>query len=688
MSEIELNPLLTDWNAAGTFPPFTNIRPEHFAPAVAHLAKERLDNISAIASNPEPATFANTVVAYESTGGHIERVDALFEILRLTVGTDELWAVEIEVCAALASHHATVHRHQLFFARLDGIYQTRHALGLAEDERRLLELIHTDFVRNGVRLSAPDATRFIDIKARLAELYVTFNQNLLASTDAFTLVLTSDDELAGLPEFVLKPARAPQRAGEPNWHVFTLKYSSVVPFLTYSARRDLRERLWRAWTARCTEPTVDNRPVIHKIIALRTELAQLLGFEHFSDYALSDRMAGTPQAARELLERLWTPAKALYESELQALRGLAAELGEPIEIEPWDWRYLTERLRTRQFDIDAGFVSKHLELESCIRAAFDCAYRLFGLSFRERHDVVLHHEDARLWDVDQGGRPIGYFVADYYARDRKTSGAWESEFRMRCDGLDATLPIVINSASFQGGRQTSTELSIGDVRTLFHEFGHALHSLLSSVRFRSLSGTRVHRDFVEFPSHLFENWVLDETLLTTHAKHAETGDPIPNSLICALRASTRFNEGYELVRYIASALLDIDIHSIATTDDLDVDEFQSNCFERLGVLREADVNHRLPYFRHLFCGDGYAAGYYGYLWAQVLEADTFEAFLERGNPFDKEFAGELHDKLFSAGNSVDPSSGFRELRGRAPDPMALARKRGVDAAFVSTLGTA
>ncbi len=682
------NPLLTDWKEAGEFPPFTKIRPEHFVPAVAQLAKAHLEQIGTIASNTEPATFENTVIAYDATGAHIERIAALFEILRLTVGTDELWAVEAEVSAALAAHHAAARSHGPFFARLDTIFQARHALGLAEDERRLLERIHADHVRNGVHLSAPDALRFNAVKARLAELYVKFNQNLLTSTDAFTLVLTSEDELAGLPEFVRRPAHAPQHAGEPNQYIFTLKYSSVVPFLTYSTRRDLRERIWRAWTNRGTESAVDNRPVIRETIALRTELAHLLGFEHFAHYALSDRMAGTPQAARELLERLWTPAKALCESELEALRRLAADLGEPVEIEPWDWRYLTERLRARRFNIDAGFVSKHLELESCIRAAFDCAYRLFGLSFRERHDAVLHHRDARLWDVEQRGRLIGYFIADYYARDRKTSGAWESEFRMRCDGLEASLPIVINSASFQGSRHTSTELSIHDVRTLFHEFGHALHSLLSGVRFRGLSGTRVYRDFVEFPSHLFENWMLDETLLATHAKHAETGDPIPDSLISSLRASTRFNEGYELVRYIASALLDIDLHSVTSATDLDIDEFQSNCFERLGVPLEADVNHRLPYFRHLFDGDDYAAGYYGYLWAQVLEADAFEAFVERGDRFDEELAAKLHDKLLSVGNSVDPESAFREFRGRAPDPIALARKRGVDAALATDLGTA
>ncbi|WP_321888448.1 M3 family metallopeptidase [Paraburkholderia bannensis] len=675
------NPLLMDWNAVGDFPPFAEIRPEHFAPAIAQLAKARLERIDVIASNADPATFENTVIPYEATGGHIERIDALFEILRLTMGTDELRAVEADVCAALANHHATVRSHRPFFARLDAIYKTRSVAGLAEDELRLLERIHSDFIRNGVHLSTPGALRFGAIKARLAELYIAFNQNLLTSTDAFSLVLTTDDELIGLPEFVRRSARASYRSAGTNEHVFTLKYSSVVPFLTYSSRRDLRERIWRAWTSRCTEPAFDNRPVVREAISLRTELAQLLGFETFAHFALGDRMAGSPQAARAILETLWTPAKVLCNSELEALRSLAAEKGESTDIEPWDWRYLTEQLRARNFNIDAEFVSKHFELESVIRAAFDCAGRLFGLSFRERHDVVLYHKDARLWDVEQRGRLIGYFVGDYYARERKTSGAWESEFRMRCDGVDATWPLVINSTSFLGSRHTRTELTIDNVRTVFHEFGHALHSLLSGVRFRGLSGTRVHRDFVEFPSHLLENWALDSTLLATHAKHSETGDPVPDSLIASLRASTRFNEGYELVRYIASALLDIELHSTVSPADLDVEKFQSDFFERLGVVRAADVNHRLPYFRHLFGGSDYAAGYYGYLWAQTLEADAFEAFIEHGDTFDEALAAKLHDHLFSVGNSVDPAVAFRRFRGRPPDPMALARKRGVETAL-------
>ncbi|WP_322007645.1 M3 family metallopeptidase [Paraburkholderia tropica] len=673
------NPLLSDWKAAGEFPPFAAIRPEHFAPAIVRLAKERIDRVDAIAANPEPPTFTNTVAAYEATGGHIERIDALFEILRLTLGTREVWEVAGEVGALLANHHAALLSHQPFFIRLDAVFHTRHTLELEADELRLLELIHADYVRNGVHL-APDASmRLHAIKERLAQCYVAFNKNLVASTDAFKLILTDEAELAGLPDFIRRAALTEDQPDRANEYVFTLAYSSVVPFLTWSARRDLRERIWRAWTSRCTEPDVDNRPIVREVVQLRAEQAKLLGFENFAQYALTDRMAGTPQAVRELLESIWTPARMLCEAELAALRSFASETGEPAEIEPWDWRYLTERLRTREFNIDAEQVGQYFELESSIRAAFDCAHRLFGLQFRERHDVALYHPDVRLWDVEQHGRLIGYFAADYYARVGKASGAWESEFRMRCDGIDATLPFVINSTSFQGVRGKPTQLALRDVQTLFHEMGHALHSLLSRVRFRRLSGTRVQRDFVEFPSHLMENWVLDPTLLATHARHVETGEAMPDALVRSLRAASCFNEGYELVRYIASALADIELHSLAECADLDIETFQSRYFERLGVMREVDVNHRLPCFRHAFGGSEYAAGYYSYLWAQVLEADAFEAFEESGNAFDAPLAARLHDCLFGIGNSMDPAAAYQAFRRRSPDPLALARKRGFGA---------
>lgn len=669
------NPLLTDWT--NDFPPFSTVRPEHFVPAASRLAKERMARIHAIASNQSPATFENTVEAYEATGGHIERLDALFGILCLTAGNDELQAVEADVSALLANHHADALGHRAFFTRLDSLFCKRHRLDLATDELRLLERLHNDYVRNGVHLAPNDAARFSAIKTRLAKLYVAFNQNILGATDKAVLTLTQEDELVGLPDFVRHAARDDTADLQTGRYVFTLKYSSVVSFLAYSSRRDLRERLWRAWVARCTEPEFDNRPIAQEVITLRHELAMLLGYKSFADYALSDRMAATPQAARELLERVWEPAAARCQSELADLQALAIEIGEPTKVEPWDWRFLTEKLRKRRFDIDMAFVSEHFDIDSTLRAAFESASRLFGVSFHERQDVTLYHPDVRLWELEREGRTIGYLAGDFYSRERKMSGAWESEFRMRCDGAERTLPFVVISASFPRGNGTSVRLGLDDVQTIFHEFGHALHSLLSSVRFTRLSGTRVARDFVEFPSHLLENWALDETLLNSHAKHYETGAPMPRELITSLRASRAFNEGYELVRYIASALIDLEVHSLEPRDDFDIDAIESLYFERLGVPPEADVNLRLPHFRHLFGGDDYAAGYYGYLWAQVLEADAFEAFSEAGNSFDETLANGLHDRLLSVGNSVDPSAAYRAFRGRDPDPLALARKRGI-----------
>lgn len=677
MGTAERNPLLTDWAGIDALPPFAAVKPHHFAPAIQRLSRQQLARIDQIAFSASEPTFENTVVALDSAGGHLERVQALFEILSLTVGTDEIRGVATTVSALLANHAQQVFSHQRFFERLNELYKNRHTLRLSDDELRLLERIHLDYIRHGVSLSPDASTRFAAISEKLAQIAVLLKQNLVDSTEAFALELVDQDDLTGLPAFVLDAARSADTQDGRPCYIFTLRHTSVTVFLAYSSRRDLREKIWRAWTARCTEAPFDNRLLMREMIALRIELAQLLGFRTFADYALADRMARTPKEAQALLSHIWEPAKALCRAELADLRALAMEIGEPANIEPWDWRYFAEKVKARKFSIDTAFVSRHFELESVIRAAFDCAHRLFGLTFHERHDVELYHSDARLWDVKRDGRLIGRFIGDYFSRDEKASGAWESEFRMQCNGQETLLPVVINSASFSRGAGSTIYLGIDDVRTIFHEFGHALHVLLSNVRFTRLSGTRVARDFVELPSHILENWALNTQLLARHALHAETGEPIPRDVVEQLQAAGVFNEGFELVRYVSCALVDMELHSLENADDLDIEQFEANLLERLGAPREAGMNMRLPHFRHVFSGDAYAAGYYGYLWAQILEADAFEAFGEAGDTFDPVVAARLHDCIFSTGNARDPAEAFHAFRGRAPDPMALIRKRGI-----------
>jgi peptidyl-dipeptidase Dcp len=542
MHDHEENPLLLDWREAEQFPPFASVKPHHFLPAVEQLANAHMARNDAIASCSDEVSFENTITAFGEASGHLERVAALFKILCMKVATAELRSLESSVSLLLARHRSRVLTHKAYFRRLDDLYQRRRAMGFAEDELRLLERIRLDYVRAGSALGAADGARLVTLKERLAELDVMFNRNLMASTDALRLELSAENELEGLPEWVCNAARSTCSGTHPPKYVFTLHDASVVAFLTFSARRDLREKIWRAWTSRCSGLDFDNREIAREMVTLRLTLARLLGYKSYADFALEDRMAATPDAARSLLREFWGPAKLLCARELEDLRALAIELGEPAMIEPWDWRYLSQVLRDRRFEVDASQVGQYFELESVVRAAFSCANRLFGLTFHERFDVALHHPEARLWDVQRDGKTIGYFIADYSARENKQPIAWQAELRVQSSGRFPQLPVVVNSASISGNPSTPTLLSLSGVRIVFHEFGHALHALLSDVRFSWLWGTRVARDFAEFPSQLFENWALQPKVLAQHARHLVTGEPIGSEMVKQLRTSLKLNE--------------------------------------------------------------------------------------------------------------------------------------------------
>jgi peptidyl-dipeptidase Dcp len=677
MYDQEENPLLLDWQEADQFPPFASVKPHHFPPAVEQLANAHMARIDDIAKCCDEASFENTVVAFGEAGGHLERVAAIFKMLCMTVATAELRAVELSVCVLLARHRSHVLTHKAFFQRLGSLYERRETMGLAEDELRLLERIRLDYVRAGIALSAQDGARLSALKERLAELDVMFNRNLTASTDAFRLELSAEDDLQGLPEWVRNAARLTGSGTQVPTYVFTLHDPCVVAFLTFSARRDLRENIWRAWTSRCRGQDFDNRGIAHEMATLRLALARLLGHKSYADFALEDRMAATPDAVLSLLREFWPRAKLLCARELEDLRALAVELGEPATIEPWDWRYLSQLSRGRRFEVDTSQIGQYFELESVIKSSFSCANLLFGLTFLERFDVVLHHPEARLWDVHRNGKLIGYFIGDYSARENKQPIAWQAELRVQSSGRSPQLPVVVNSASISSNPATQTLLTPGGVRIVFHEFGHALHALLSEVRFSWLSGTRVARDFAEFPSQLFENWALHPEVLKRHALHIVTGEPIGSEMVVQLRTSLKVDEGFELVRYLASALVDIELHSLRDTERLDIEAFETDVLRCLGAPREADVSMHLSQFRHIFSEDAYAAGYYGYLWAQTLEADAFSAFEEAGDPFDAYVARRLYRDVLSVGNARDPGEAFRRFRQRAPDPEALARKRGL-----------
>ena len=671
------NPLLQDWQTPYQLPPFAQIRYEHFAPAFAVLFKQHLAEIDALADNPAAPTFDNTVAAFDAAGAMLDRVRLTFENLCASESPPELQAVEREMAPLLAEHDSKVTMHAGFFARLDAVHRQAAALELSEEQHRLLQRLHTDFVRTGATLQGVARERFAAIATRLADLHTQFAQNILADESTYHLPLTSEADLAGLPDFLREAARnAAQERGVEGF-VITLSRSLVEPFLTWSTRRDLRETAWRAWTSRGETPARDNRPLAREILTLRQEQARLLGYESFADYALSDRMAGTPSAVDELLGQVWEPAKASVERERQALVAQAAALGEPVEIEPWDWRYLAERVRAARYALDDAEVRPYFSLDAMLAAMFDCAERLFGVRFVEQTGVPLYHPDVRLWEVRRGDERMGVFIGDNYARPNKQGGAWMSIYRRQTRNGGRAEPVVVNNNNFSRVDDGPTLLGFDDVRTLFHEFGHGLHGLLSDVTYGRLSGTNVPRDYVELPSQLMENWATVTEVLTKHARHVRTGEPIPAALLERIRAAQTFNKGFETVAYTSSALIDMALHLLKDPSAIDIAHFETEQRERLGVPREVGMRHRLPHFGHVFSGSYYAAGYYVYMWAEVLEAEAFEAFEEAGDAFDPALADKLRRYVYSAGDSREPGAAFRAFRGRDPRAEPMLRKRGL-----------
>ena len=675
------NPLLTAWTGPFEAPPFAEIEIQHFKPAFEAALAENVTEIEAIAGNPEQPSFANTIGRLERAGRSLDRVCSVFFNLVGTDSNDALDAIDTEMSPILSRHSSAIFLDAALFRRIDDLWARRDALGLSAEEMRVLERYHVIFSRAGGGLPDDVKTRLAAISERLASLGTKFSQNLLADEKGWELVLNGPDDLAGLPKpLVDAAAGAADERGHDGKHVITLSRSSVEPFLQYSARRDLREQAFHAWAKRGENGgKTDNRAIAAETVALRAERARLLGYPNFAAYRLADSMAKTPEAARELLWSVWEPAKARAGREAEELQALAAQDGVNDVVEPWDWRYLSEKRRKAQFDLDEGEIKPFFQLDRMIEAAFFTAEKLFGVSFTPRPDVELYHKDARAWEVkDAAGQSIALFIGDYFARSSKRSGAWMSGFReqRKIDGV--TLPIVINVMNFaKAPRGEPALLSFDDARTLFHEFGHGLHGMLSDVTYPMLSGTNVARDFVEFPSQLYEHWLEQPELLRSFARHVDTDQPIPEALLQRLLAARGFNQGFSTVEYTASALVDLDLHAKAEDGPVDVVAFEKATLDKLGMPRGIIMRHRTPHFGHVFAGDGYSSAYYSYLWSEVLDADGFDAFTEAGDIFDPKTAQRLRDHVYSAGNRADPEAAYAGFRGRAPSPEALLKKRGL-----------
>ena len=680
------NPLLQAWTTPYGLPPFDAVRAEHFEPAFAAALAQHLAEIDAIAADPNPPSFDNTIAAIDRSGRALDRIEGLFYNLTSSETSPALQAVERRMAPVLAAHSSAFYMHEALFARIDALHAQRDALGLMPERRRVLERFHFDFVRAGAKLEPAAQKRYAQIMARLAELTTSFGQNVLADESAYRLVLRDESERAGLPDFVRAAMQqAASDRGVTDGLLVTLSRSHIVPFLTFSERRDLREQAWRAWTSRGEHPGEhDNRDVAREILTLRNEQARLHGFACYADYALTDTMAGQQAAVTALLKQVWEPAKARAAQEQAALEAMALSRGEALQIQPWDWRFYAEKVRQVRYDLDEATIKPYFPLTRMVEAVFDCAQRLFGLSFVEQPALKAYHPDVKVYEVrGADDAVIGVFLHDNFARASKRSGAWMSSFRKQSrnggvadDGR--VIPIIVNNNNFaKGAPGEPTLLSFDDANTLFHEFGHGLHGLLSNVTYERLSGTSVLRDFVELPSQIFEHWLSEPEVLKRHARHYQTGEPIPDALVAKLLEARLFNQGYETVRYTASALVDMAAHALTALEAPEVVDFERAELQRIGAPASTGINHRLTHFQHLFAGSGYAAGYYVYLWAEVLDADGFDAFVEAGNPFDAAVAARLRQFIYSSGNSLEPSAAYRAFRGRGPVVEPMLKQRGL-----------
>jgi len=683
------NPLLEDWTASGEVPPFSRIAAAHFLPAYAQALAAHAAEVAAIAANSEPATFANTIATLELSGRMLERVDNVFHLLAGAHTDDALLEIERQIAPQIARHWNQIHSDAGLYRRIDAVMHAAEGCGLDAEQKRVVERYHACFRRSGAALEEPAKRRLAEIIERLAALGTAFSQNVLADEQAFALRLDGE-ELAGLPDFVRESLRSEASERGIDGYAVTLSRSTVEPFLQFSERRDLREKVFRGFVMRGDNggPT-DNKAIIAEMVRLRAERAQLLGYADFAHYRLDDAMAKTPAAVRDLLATVWRPARSSALADRDAMAALIQQEGGNFKLEPWDWRYYVEKLRRRVCDFDEAAIKPYLSLDRMIEAAFYTASRLFGLKFTPRPDVPVWHPDVRVWQISGAdGADIGLFFADYFARPSKRSGAWMTSLRDQQKLAGNVTPFVVNVCNFaKAPAGEAALLSFEDARTLFHEFGHALHGLLSAVTYPMIAGTNVAVDFVELPSQLFEHWLEQPELLRRFALHYQTGAPMPEQLLERLVAARNFNKGFATVEYIACAETDLDLHALPPPrpgdPPLDAAAFEAASLARIGMPDEIVMRHRLPHFAHIFAGGGYAAGYYSYMWSEVLDADAFAAFEETGDIFDPATAKRLRDCVYAAGDRQDPADAYKAFRGRLPSAEARLRKRGFAPAVVT-----
>lgn len=684
MSEFEINPALVHWNGHEGLPRFDLVKDEDFAAAFDIALASHDAEIEAIAQDREEPSLQNTIVPLEIAGDELSRISALFWNKAGAHTNEGIQSLEREIAPKMSRHYSKIAMNEALFRRVDSLWARRDKLGLSQEEDRVLERHWKSFVRAGAKLAKPDQERLARINETLAGLGARFGQNVLADEKNWVLLLRKEADLAGLPTFLRETmAAAARERGDEEGYAVTLSRSIIEPFLTFSERRDLREQAFAAWVARgANGGDTDNLAIVRETLALRAEKAKLLGYENFAAYKLDNTMAKTPGAVNGLLTAVWEKARSRALEEEASLAGLIAEEGGNHEVMPWDWRHYAEKLRQRTFDFSESELKSYLQLENIIQACFDVADRLFGIKAVEVKGIPAYHPDVRVFEIRDGeGKLKALFLGDYFARSSKRSGAWMSSFQSQHklplkSGAKGELPIIYNVCNFaKPAAGKPALLSLDDARTLFHEFGHALHGMLSNVTYPSVSGTGVARDFVELPSQLYEHWLTVPEILEKYAVHFETGKPMPKALLEKVLAARTFNAGFATVEFTSSALVDMAFHTRGpVSDPMTV---QRDVLADIEMPRSIVMRHATPHFQHVFSGDGYSAGYYSYMWSEVLDADAFAAFEEAGDVFDPVMARKLGNNIYSVGGSIDPEDAYKGFRGKLPDPQAMLRKKGL-----------
>ena len=681
------NPFYKNYKTQFEIPPFSEIEEKHFMPAYFKGMEEHNNEIEQIIQNTEKPSFENVIIAMERSGELLDKVNAVFFNLSGSATNEKLQEIEKEISPKLSQHYDSISLNPYIFKKVSLLWEDVDNLNLSKEERKILEETYKRFIRSGALLKGSDKDRYADINQEISKLSVQFSQNLLAETNNFEIILSRDD-LKGLPEDIVNLAKEEadnkfKKTSDKkyaNKYIFTSHRSSMYPFLTYSERRDLREKLYTGYIMRGdNDNEYDNKNITSKIASLRVEKANILGFETHAHYVLDNTMAKTPEAVYELLNQLWEPALSRAKNELQELQKFVNEEGQNFKIASWDWWYYSEKVRKDKYNIDEEELKNFFTLDNTIDGIFKTANKLFGLTFEEKFDIELYHPDARVWQVkDKNGSHLGLYIGDYYTRSSKRGGAWMSTFKDQSNFDGRERPIVINVCNFPPpSKDKPSLLSFEHVTTLFHEFGHGLHGLLTNTHYRSLSGTSVSRDFVEFPSQVLEHWASEPELLKSYAKHYKTGEVISDELIDKMKNASKFNQGFANTEYLAATYLDMDWHSLVSKDIQDTNDFERKSLEKIGLIDEIVSRYRTTYFQHIFTSS-YSAGYYSYIWAAVLDSDAFAAFKESGDIYNQDLANKYREYILEKGGTENPMELYQKFRGSNPNIGPLLEDRGLN----------